>query len=98
MRQVDVADLLEITQASVSQYLNLGRGRDELLIDMFPEIESYARETAKSIMKGCNVDGNSPDNPWEPICDICRKVYYNPKFSGYSEQQAQMNECKIFRK
>ena len=41
LRQVDVATLLDITQASVSQYRTLIRGRDELLLEIFPEIEKF---------------------------------------------------------
>ena len=91
MRQVDVAKLFGITQASVSQYLTANRGRDELLLEIFPEIEKYARETAKNLVenKGQIEDGT---DAWEPLCDICRKILKSSKFSTYCKEAAQLKE------
>ena len=94
MRQVDVADLFKITQASVSQYLTASRGGDELLMEMIPEIEEYARETAKGIVNRKRSSESNP-NPWEPICEICKKILYNPKFCSYCKHLNQLHECGI---
>ena len=93
LRQVDVATLLDITQASVSQYRALIRGRDEVLLEIFPEIEKYAKEAAKSIVE--RERGADDPEPWNHLCDMCKKILYNPKFEQYRQQIAHMNECGI---
>ena len=91
LRQVDVATLLDITQASVSQYRTLIRGRDELLLEIFPEIEKYTKEAAKCIMEQ-NENAACVDS-WDCICDMCKKILYNPKFKQYRISSAQMKGC-----
>ena len=93
LRQVDVATMLDITQASVSQYRTLIRGRDELLLEIFPEIEKYAKETAKYIMEQ-GVDANNIE-PWSQICEMCKKIFYHPKFEQYRLSSAQIKECGV---
>ena len=93
LRQVDVATMLDITQASVSQYRTLIRGRDELLLEIFPEIEKYAKETAKSIMEHGADTKNA--EPWSQICEMCKKIFYHPKFEQYRLTNAQIKECGI---
>ena len=93
LRQVDVATLLDITQASVSQYRALIRGRDEVLLEIFPEIEKYAKEAAKSIVE--RERGADDPEPWNHLCDMCKKILYNPKFEQYRQQIAHINECGI---
>lgn len=93
LRQVDVAALLNITQASVSQYRTLIRGRDELLLEIFPEIEDYTREAARCIMDR-NGDTEIAE-PWNCICEICKKILYNPKFQKYQSVVGQTNGCSV---
>jgi len=93
LRQVDVAALLDITQASVSQYRTLIRGRDELLLEIFPEIENYTKEAAKCIMEQ-DKDTVCEDS-WNCICEMCKKILYNPKFKQYRLTSAQMKGCVV---
>ena len=93
LRQVDVATLLDITQASVSQYRTLIRGRDELLLEIFPEIEEYTKEAAKCIMEQGNITEDA--EPWNCICEMCEKILYNPKFSEYRLTSSQMKKCRV---
>ena len=74
MKQIDVSKILEITQASVSQYMSSSRGEDNELLKNFPELKLYASECAYKIAKGeikCFV---------ETLCEICSKIRENPKF------------------
>jgi len=96
LRQVDVATLLDITQASVSQYRTLIRGRDELLLEIFPEIEKYTKEAARCIMED-NKDTENAE-PWNCICEMCKKILYNPKFNQYRLTSAQMSKCGVCKK
>ena len=93
LRQVDVATLLDITQASVSQYRTFIRGRDELLIEIFPEIEKYAKEAAKSIIE--QDEENMSPEPWSQICEMCKKIFYHPKFEQYRASSAQIKGCGV---
>ena len=92
MRQVAVAEMFGITQASVSQYLTQSRGKDDLLMGMFPEIQKLARETAKDLVE----KGGTPDgvDPWVPLCEICKKILGNPKFESY-RAAASLRTCPV---
>jgi len=92
LRQVDVAKILDITQASVSQYRTLIRGRDELLLEIFPEIENYTKEAAKKIMEN-QESGVSEYRNY--LCEMCKKILYNPKFNQYKISHAQLKECGV---
>lgn len=52
MKQVEVAKHLGITQAAVSHYKTATRGIDPELVQLFPEIDAYAREMAAKIADG----------------------------------------------
>ncbi len=93
LRQVDVAAMLNITQASVSQYCASTRGRDEVLMEIFPEIEKYAQEVAKKIMEK-DKSIKDPES-WIHLCDICKRIFYNPKFKQYRNEMAQLKNCGI---
>ena len=89
LRQVDVAELLGITQASVSQYRAASRGKDQELRDTFPEIERIARDVAKRIVD----EGKPKEEPWIPICDMCKIIICNPKFKEYKKNSRSLEGC-----
>lgn len=93
MRQVDVASMLGITQASVSQYCSAIRGKDKVLIEIFPEIEKYAQETARKLMEK-DTSVKDPES-WIHLCDICKRIFYNPKFKQYRQEIYKIKECGI---
>ena len=94
MRQTEIAEILGITQASVSQYLNSSRGRDKLLLEIFPEIETDMKDVAKSIM----VDMGSKDKKqisFKLWCNVCTKILTDEKFLIYLKNQNIMDECAV---
>ena len=92
MRQTEIAELLGITQASVSQYLNSSRGRDKLLLEIFPEIETDMREVAGDIVKDANstVKNQISFKLW---CNICTRIIRDDKFEIYLKNQNMIDEC-----
>ncbi len=82
MRQIEIAEIMGITQASVSQYLNASRGADELFWEVFPEIKAYAGEAAKELVEGRNKLGPDNDSPFL-LCTICGKIRKDDRFCTY---------------
>jgi hypothetical protein len=89
MRQKEVASMLGITQASVSQYITAVRG-DEKMLEIFPEIEGYAVDMAKQLKRG-----GSKSDSLAYLCKICKKLRVDKRFCDYHNQLAQLEECGI---
>jgi hypothetical protein len=90
MQQKEIAAMLGITQASVSQYINAARGGDKKMLEMFPEIERYAVEMTESIKRG-----ESETEPGIYLCKICKKIRSDKRFREYHKQFAQLHECGV---
>jgi predicted transcriptional regulator len=88
MKQLDVSNLLGMTQGSVSQYVTSIRAGDERLLELFPEIQIYARELAKKI-----VQGEIKCNP-TTLCNFCNSIRNNGKFCDYHKEIVRMQDCK----
>ena len=94
MRQIDIAKVMGLTQASVSQYINRNRGRANLLEEVFPEIKIYARESAKEIVEGIVRDGGKNCSR-AIICRKCKKIRNNNNFREYIKEINRLKEFKI---
>ena len=94
MRQTDIAEILGLTQASVSQYLSSNRGQDKLLHEMFPEIEEYASEAAKRIVEGI-VKLKKKFRSQGILCKVCSDIRVDDKFSAYLDELCRPKGIKI---
>jgi len=90
IRQKEVATMLGITQASVSQYLAAVRGGDKKLLAIFPEMETYAEDMAEKI-----VGSGKKETYIALLCEICKKIRSDKKFYEYYKQLAPLEECGI---
>jgi len=90
MKQIDVARMLGITQASVSQYISSVRGGDDVLQKMFPEMTQYAQSIAEKIASGENKEGQIA-----LLCQICEHIREKENFCSYHRQMLQTDKCGI---
>jgi len=95
MRQNDIAEIMGITQASVSQYLNATRGQDNLLDDVIPEIESYAVESAEEIVERLVQNGDKYSSK-AILCQKCKKIRDNNNFREYIEELRRLKGLRIY--
>jgi len=93
MRQIEIADIMGITQASVSQYLNASRGRDKTFWKVFPEIKVFASEAARDLVEYRNQMGESNDSHLL-LCTICGKIREDDRFCTYLTESC-MYKSKI---
>lgn len=92
MRQIEIANIMGITQASVSQYLTASRGKDKRFWKIFPEIKLYAGKAARDMVEDLNKIGNDR-NSQSLLCTICRKIRDDDRFSTYiTESGTSKNE------
>jgi predicted transcriptional regulator len=72
--QVAAAKKLGTTQAAISQYLHSKRGYKgaEQFVDLLPEIQSLANETARTIAAG-NMDAEEFMKKFCDLCTVLRK-------------------------
>jgi len=94
MRQIDIAEVMGLTQASVSQYINRNRGKANLLEEVFPEIKIYARESAKEIVEGIVRHGKKNGSN-AIICHKCRKIRDNNNFRKYIMELNRLKESRM---
>jgi len=94
MRQTEIAEMLGITQASVSQYLNSSRGRDKLLLEIFPEIETDMKDVARDMLGDVN-NTDKKQISFKLWCNICTKILTDEKFFTYLKNQNVVDECAI---
>jgi len=88
MRQSEIARKLEITQASVSQYLSATRAGDPGLIERFPKILTYAEEISNRIIAG------ESKNQWYSIlCTACVDIREDDEFCKMNGIAADVNGC-----
>jgi predicted transcriptional regulator len=93
MKQIEVSKKLGITQAAVSQYLSSSRGGDNDFLDIFPEMEDYAKDIATSIASGEN-----KEMQLALLCEICSRIRDEEKFCSYHRNLLQLKSCGICSK
>ncbi|MFQ5821518.1 MAG: transcriptional regulator [Candidatus Heimdallarchaeota archaeon] len=90
MKQVEVAGLLGITQASVSQYMTSARGADNQILAMFPELEQYGSDMAATLTQQ-----EASDIQIRDLCRACRDLRERKAFCDYHRQVARLDDCNI---
>ncbi len=65
-RQVEISELLGITQGAVSHYISSFRGKEREMLYKHPEMEKYIDEITKEIAEG-NFES-------ENFCKYCNKI------------------------
>jgi predicted transcriptional regulator len=90
MRQVDVADRLGITQATVSHYYTGCRGADPELVQLFPEIDAHVAVLAERITTGMT-------RPEQIRCinDLCTELMATDRFCDYHRKVADLRDCNV---
>ena len=89
MRQLEIAHRLGITQAGVSKYLTSSRGSNQKILELFPQIDDYARKMAKKIAS------NKDEFVEIDLCAICKKIRRTKAFSGLYQEQDSIASCRI---
>lgn len=90
MRQVDVAERLGVTQATVSHYNTHTRGFDETVLELFPEIDEFVAGLARDI-----ADGLPRSEQIGRLNGICWQLMYTDRFCSYHRQLADLENCNI---
>ena len=89
LKQREVARLLGITQSSVSQYVTSARAGDRKLLKAFPEIEDFARNTAKEIA------GGRAKATHMMFCDACMHMRGTKEFCRHHREWVQLAKCRV---
>lgn len=90
MKQVEVADRLGVTQATVSHYNTHTRGFDETILELFPEIEDFVKELARDI-----ADGLPRPQQIGRLNGISWQIMYTDRFCNYHRKLADLEDCNI---
>lgn len=91
MKQTDIADALGITQASVSQYLNVERGKE----DRFT-LEGY-HEKVKEIADAIALHKTSKKAVLHSVCMLCAELRKSEEFCQVHQDIAHIEGCDICR-
>ena len=90
MKQSEIARILGITQASVSQYLSSTRAGDIRLVEKFPKITTYAKDISTRIVSGEN------KNEWHRlICIACKDIRSDDEFCKMHKVDTDHKGCNI---
>ena len=90
MTQTEIARHLGISQAAISHYKTGCRGGDEVLLDQFPEIDTYVHRVAKAIAAGAprpKVIGM--------LLEFSRELMTTERFCEYHKRLAPLEGCTI---
>ncbi len=82
IRQKDIANMLGITQASVSLYLNASRGQDNILMELYPEIPFLAAKAAKTMIKKA-IENKDQCCSTDVFCSLCKRIQSDERFVEY---------------
>ncbi len=83
-QQVKVAEILGISQASVSHYLTDNRGHDDHLNNVFPDIGDYTDILAKDIVENNEkTDDLGKIFKADVLCNVCRTILTDSRFKEY---------------
>ena len=89
MKQTDIADVLGITQASVSQYLNVERAKDGRF-----KMEEF-QETIKEISDALASHKSSREAVLHSICDLCAQLRKSDEFCQVHQDMLNIEKCDI---
>ncbi|MFQ5908462.1 MAG: transcriptional regulator [Thermoplasmata archaeon] len=90
MKQVEVADRLGVTQATVSHYNTYARGYDDGVLSLFPEIEGFVIELARDIAEGLSRRAHI-----SRMNAICWQIMYTDRFCNYHRKVADLDNCNV---
>lgn len=88
MKQVEVADHLGVTQATVSHYNTHARGYDNGVLTLFPEIEGFVVGLARDIAGGLSRPAQVGR-----VNAICWQIMYTDRFCNYHRNIAELDSC-----
>jgi len=71
LKQIEISEILDITQPAVSQYIRGSRGKT---IELPDEIEKEIEEVAEKIYRSSESSELTQDEVDELMCDICKKI------------------------
>jgi hypothetical protein len=92
LKQTEVAKLLGITQSAVSQYVTSARAGDRKLLKAFPEIEEYATEMARKLVR------KQEKASLLMFCDSCRTLRAKKEFCKHHMELTQLIKCELCHK
>lgn len=90
LKQVEVAEKLGVTQATVSHYHTHARGFDETILELFPEIETFVADLARDIARGIS----RPEQIGR-LNGISWQILYTDRFCNYHRKLADLEDCNI---
>jgi predicted transcriptional regulator len=90
MKQMEIAEMLGLSQSAVSQYITSARASDDRFISTFPEITEYARKVAADIRQG-QLKGSEIS-----FCGPCQSIRDNEKFIQIQQEYLQEKKNKLF--
>ena len=90
MKQTDIADALGITQASVSQYLNVERAKEM----RFQSIEGF-EHAVKNIAGALASKTSSRKAVLYSICRLCSQLRKSDEFCQVHQDMLNFEECDI---
>ncbi|MEE9163444.1 MAG: hypothetical protein V3U17_01430 [Thermoplasmata archaeon] len=90
MKQVEVADHLGVTQATVSHYNTHARGEDDGVLSLFPEIEGFVVDLAQDIAGGLSRPAQIGR-----MNTICWQIMYTDRFCYYHRKIADLDNCNV---
>lgn len=90
MKQTDIAQALGITQASVSQYLHVERGKEGRL-----ESAEGFHETAKKIAGAIALRESSRQVLLNLVCMLCTQLRKSEEFCHAHQDMLNVDECHM---
>ncbi|MFQ6012677.1 MAG: transcriptional regulator [Thermoplasmata archaeon] len=90
MKQVEVADHLGVTQATVSHYNTHARGYDDGVLTLFPELEVFVVDLARDIAEGL-------PRPTQigRVNAVCWQIMYTDRFCNFHRRIADLGNCNV---
>ena len=92
MKQIDIAEVLGITQASVSQYLNDERAKE----NRFTVIKGFT-QAVKKIAGTIALQNVSKAAVLHLMCEVCSQVRSSEEFCHVHQDMLMDGECNICR-
>lgn len=93
MKQIDIADALGITQASVSQYLNDERAKE----NRFTVIKGFTK-AVKEIAGNIAAQNATKAAVLHSMCEVCSQVRSSKEFCQIHQDMLMVEECNICKR
>jgi predicted transcriptional regulator len=90
LKQREVSEILDITQASVSHYRTRKRANDQKVMKQFPELDDYAKNLAKKLMVERDVNTQI-----SLFCDVCRDLRSTEEFCSFHKISNDLSGCNV---